>query len=82
MGVEYSPTWAWDGIDIKIWGVYGGQGGLSLFKYTKWNYLPKGWHPVDNEIKDKLHVLVPSLTQVMLLYVCHGLTAPEGHLSS
>lgn len=41
----------------------GGKGGVwaSLNLQTKWNYLAKGWHPVDDEMQDRLH---------MLSYVC------------
>lgn len=42
----------------------------SLNIQTKWKYLAKDWHPVDNEIQDKLHMLVPLVTEAMLSYVC------------
>lgn len=37
---------------------------------TKWNYLAKGWHLADEDIWDKVHALVSSVTEAMLLYLC------------
>lgn len=49
----------------------GWSGGLSFLNIqTNWSYLAKGWHPVDDEMQDKRHALVPSVTEAMLLYVC------------